>query len=104
MTNILDYNILVLYKTKTLKDKDVDDNILTYDEKPLYSIYPNMPLFKYGFYYYIHQTKNKTEIFEQPEIKSRDLHKIINQFEDYIPHDNLIKEYKTNAHYIRLAV
>ena len=96
MTNILDYNILVLYKTKTLKDKDVDDNILTYDEKPLYSIYPNMPLFKYGFYYYIHQTKNKTEIFEQPEIKSRDLHKIINQFEDYIPQDNLIKEYKTN--------
>ena len=44
---VLDSNILTLYQTTILED----ENIMDYEENPSFSIYPNMPLFKYGFYW-----------------------------------------------------
>jgi 23S rRNA U2552 (ribose-2'-O)-methylase RlmE/FtsJ len=82
---------LILYQTPNYKSK-----IMDYPIKPSYSNYPNMPLFKYGFYYYIHQTKNKMELFEKPEFKTKDLHKIVNQFEDNVPQEEFIKQFKSD--------
>ena len=48
-------NILVIYELP----KNQKDNILSEDTEASFSIFPNMPLLKYGFYYFIHQTKNK---------------------------------------------
>jgi hypothetical protein len=93
MTDILDYNILTIYQTKKNIKKD---NILECDTKPLFSSYTNMPLFKYGFYYFIHQTKDKTEIFEKEEFKSQGLYKIVNQFEDTVSREDYVKQFKTD--------
>jgi 23S rRNA U2552 (ribose-2'-O)-methylase RlmE/FtsJ len=87
---IINENILSLYY---LSKNNTNNNILNYDESPSFSKFPNMPLFKYGFYYYIHQTKNKMEIFEKTN-KSKDVHKIVNQFEDYVLQDDPIKQTK----------
>ena len=86
---IINENILSLYH---LSKNDIK-NILDYDINPSYSKFPNMPLFKYGFYYYIHQTKNKMEIFENV---SKDIHKIVNPFEDYVPQDDPIRQTKND--------
>lgn len=85
-------NLLILYQTP----KNDVDNIMDYNVEPSFSLFPNMPLFKYGFYHYIHQTKNKMEIFEKPEFKTKDLHKIINAFEDTIPQEDYIKQFKND--------
>jgi 23S rRNA U2552 (ribose-2'-O)-methylase RlmE/FtsJ len=82
----------VLYQTS----KNDKNNIMNYDTDPSASLFPNMPLFKYGFYHYIHQTKNKMEMFEKQEFKSKDLHKIVNAFEDTVPQENYIKQFKTD--------
>lgn len=71
-------------------------NILDSNVDPSFSAFPNMPLFKYGFYYYIHQTKNKMEMFNKPEFKSKDLHKIVNPFEDTVPQEEFIKQFKND--------
>ena len=55
-----------------------------------------MPLMKYGFYYFIHQTKDKMEMFEKPELKNKDLHKIVNAFEDIVPQEEFIKQTKND--------
>lgn len=83
-------NILNIYQLP-INEKD---NILEYESEPSFSIYPNMPLFKYGFYHYIHQTKDKMELFEKSSIK--DVHKIINAFEDTVPQEEAIKQYKND--------
>ena len=85
-------NLLILYQTP----ENESDNILESDVKPSFSLFPNMPLFKYGFYYYIHQTKNKMEMFEKPEFKTKDLHKIINKYEDTVPQEEFIKQFKND--------
>lgn len=72
------------------------ENILNGDIKPSFSRFPNIPLFKYGFHYYIHQTKDKMATFEQPEFKNKDIHKITNPFEDTIPQDDFIKQFKSD--------
>jgi 23S rRNA U2552 (ribose-2'-O)-methylase RlmE/FtsJ len=94
MTDVLDYNILSIYKIKNISNSK--KNILEYDTKPLFSSYSNMPLFKYGFYYFIHQTKDKTEIFEKEEFKSQGLYKIVNQFEDTVSREDYVKQFKTD--------
>jgi len=86
-------NILVLYQLP----KNNKNNILELNISPSFSDYPNMPLFKYGFYYYIHQTKNKMEIFEKPEFKTKDLHKIVNSFEDIVPQEEFVKQFKSDV-------
>lgn len=83
-------NILVLYELP----KNQKDNILQYEIEPSFSKYPNMPLMKYGFYYFIHQTKNKMELFEKPEHRNKELHKIVNAFEDIVPQEDFIKQTK----------
>ena len=85
-------NLLILYQTPKIES----DNILESEVKPSFSLFPNMPLFKYGFYYYIHQTKNKMEMFEKPEFKTKDLHKIINAYEDTVPQEEFIKQFKND--------
>ena len=85
-------NILVVYQLPRLKE---NDNILDENTKPSFSVFPNMPNFKYGFYFYIFQTKNKMEIFESDK-KVRDFHKIVNAFEDTVPNDEPIKQYKSD--------
>jgi len=85
-------NILVLYQLPQLKK---NDNILDEISKPSFSVFPNMPNFKYGFYFYIFQTKNKMEIFESDK-KVKDFHKIVNAFEDTVPNDEPIKQYKND--------
>lgn len=89
-----DENNLVLYKVDQ-HDKNAD-NILEYEVESSFSIYPNIPLLKYGFYYYIHQTKDKMSLFEKPEYKSKELHKIVNPFEDNVPQENFIKQFKND--------
>ena len=89
----MDKNILILYQLP----KNNDNNILTYKANPAFSIFPNMPLFKYGFYYYIHQTKDKMEIFEKDDKnKSREVHKIINPYEDMVPQEEATRQYKND--------
>jgi len=88
----MDKNILILYQLP----KNNDNNILKFDVNPSFSIFPNMPLFKYGFYYYIHQTKNKMEVFESDKNKSREVHKIINPYEDIVPQEDPIKQFKND--------
>lgn len=85
-------NLLVLYQTPS----NNSDNIMDYDVVPSFSQYPSMPLFKYGFYHYIHQTKDKMEMFEKPEFKSKDLHKIINSFEDTVPQEDFVRQFKND--------
>jgi 23S rRNA U2552 (ribose-2'-O)-methylase RlmE/FtsJ len=88
----MDKKILTLYK---LPDNE-KINIMDFKVKPTFSAFPNMPLFKYGFYYYIHQTKDKMEKFDTPEFKSKELHKIINPFEDTVPQDAVSKQTKND--------
>jgi 23S rRNA U2552 (ribose-2'-O)-methylase RlmE/FtsJ len=85
-------NMLVVYQLP----KNDKTNILDYNLDTSFSKFPNMPLFKYGFYYYIHQTKNKMEIFEKPDFKTKELHKIINAFEDIVPQEEFIKQFKNS--------
>jgi 23S rRNA U2552 (ribose-2'-O)-methylase RlmE/FtsJ len=85
--------ILTLYQTPVTNN---DDNIMDYDVEPSFSQFPSMPLFKYGFYHYIHQTKDKMELFEKPEFKTKDLHKIINAFEDIVPQEDFIRQFKND--------
>jgi len=61
-------------------------NILSYDINPQFSLSQNNPCLKYGFHYYIHQTKKKMEIFDKQDNK-KEFHKIVNSFEDTIPED-----------------
>ncbi len=82
-------NILCIYQLP----KNSKKNILDYAVQPSFSEFPNMPLFKYGFYYYIHQTKNKMEIFEK-DSKIKDVHKIVNAFEDTVPQDDPTRQFK----------
>ena len=91
-TNEKKSNLLVLYQTPS----NDSDNIIDYDVIPSFSQYPSMPLFKYGFYHYIHQTKDKMAMFEKPEFKSKDLHKIINAFEDTVPQEDFVRQFKNN--------
>jgi len=89
----MDKNILILYQLP----KNNDNNILNYSPSPSFSLFPNMPLFKYGFYYYIHQTKDKMEIFNTDhKNKSREVHKIINPYEDTVPQEDLVKQFKND--------
>lgn len=85
-------NLLILYQTPS----NSSDNIMEYDVVPSFAQYPSMPLFKYGFYHYIHQTKDKMEMFEKPEFKSKDLHKIINAFEDTVPQEDFVRQFKND--------
>jgi 23S rRNA U2552 (ribose-2'-O)-methylase RlmE/FtsJ len=71
-------------------------NILDLNEDPSFSRFMNEPLFKYGFYYYIHQTKNKMELFEKPQFKNKDLQKIVNAYEDVVPQEEFNKQFKTD--------
>lgn len=89
--SLIDESILTLYH---LPKNDIN-NILDNDSEPSFSVFPNMPLFKYGFYYYIHQTKNKMAIFEEID-KARDVHKIVNAFEDTVPQDDPMKQTKND--------
>ena len=57
-------NILVIYELP----KNQNKNILQEDQEPSFSIFPNMPLMKYGFYYFIHQTKDKMEMFDKKSV------------------------------------
>ncbi len=93
MSKTFDENNFVLYNISDRVDKD---NILEYDVESSFSIYPNIPLFKYGFYYYIHQTKDKMALFEKPEYKTKELHKIVNPFEDVVPQEEFIKQFKND--------
>jgi 23S rRNA U2552 (ribose-2'-O)-methylase RlmE/FtsJ len=90
----MDKNILILYQLP----KNNENNILEYDQSPLFSIFPNMPLFKYGFHHYIHQTKDKMEIFEvkDEKTKSREVHKIINPYEDTVPQEDITRQFKND--------
>ena len=88
----MDKNILSLYQLP----KNNDNNIFDYDVKPSFSIFPPMPLFKYGFYYFIHQTKDKMEIFESEKNKIREVHKIINPYEDTVPQEDPVKQFKND--------
>ena len=74
-------NILLVYELPSYNNKN---HILSYDYKPLFTSSINKPSLKYGFHYYIHQTKKKMEIFDHDK---RDYHKIVNSFEDTIPDD-----------------
>jgi 23S rRNA U2552 (ribose-2'-O)-methylase RlmE/FtsJ len=97
-------NILVIYqlpkydKSSQPRDRESnsEDNILDYDTNASFSVFPNMPLMKYGFYYYIHQTKNKMELFTKPEFKNKELHKIVNAFEDIVPQEDFVKQTKND--------
>jgi 23S rRNA U2552 (ribose-2'-O)-methylase RlmE/FtsJ len=84
--------ILILYELPSNAESDIFES----ESKPLFSAFPNMPTFKYGFYYYIHQTKDKMEMFEKPEFKTKDLQKIVNPFEDVVPQEDFIKQFKTD--------
>ena len=57
----------------------------------------NHPLWKIG---HSQETKNKMSIFEQVD-KARDVHKIINAFEDTVPQDDAIRQTKNDK--IRLS-
>ena len=85
-------NILVIYELP----KNQKENILSKETEPSFSVFPNMPLMKYGFYYFIHQTKNKMEMFEKPEQKNKELHKIVNAFEDIVPQEDFVKQTKND--------
>jgi 23S rRNA U2552 (ribose-2'-O)-methylase RlmE/FtsJ len=85
-------NILVIYELP----ENQKDNIFEYKIDASFSVFPNMPLLKYGFYYFIHQTKNKMEMFEKPELKNKELHKIINAFEDFVPQEDFVKQTKND--------
>ena len=89
-------NILNIYQMP--KNKNDKENIMEYDIKPSFSKYRNMPLFKYGFYYYIHQTKNKMEMFDKPEFKQRDIYKIVNPYEDTVPQEDYVKQFKDDKY------
>jgi hypothetical protein len=92
-------NILVIYelpKSSNELAKTSKDNILVEDTEASFSVFPNMPLLKYGFYYFIHQTKNKMEMFEKPEQKNKELHKIVNAFEDIVPQEDFVKQTKND--------
>lgn len=65
--------------------KNETKNILSYNINPIFSYSVNNPCLKYGFNFYLHQSKNKMEIFEK-EYK-KEFHKIVNSFEDTIPED-----------------
>ena len=86
-------NILVIYELP----KKQKDNILDNKTEASFAIFPSMPLMKFGFYDYIHQTKNKMEMFETPELKNKDLHKIVNAFEDIVPQEDFIKQTKKDS-------
>jgi len=92
MTETKNNNLLTLYQTPL----NNSDNIMKYDINPSFSRYPCIPLFKYGFYYYIHQTKDKMELFDKPEFKTKDLHKIINPFEIFVPQEDFIRQFKND--------
>jgi hypothetical protein len=87
---------LTLYKIPPLIYSKQKKSILDYDTNTTFSIFPNIPLLKYGFYYFIHQTKDKMEIFEKPEYKTKDLHKIVNPFEDYVPQEEFSRQFKND--------
>jgi 23S rRNA U2552 (ribose-2'-O)-methylase RlmE/FtsJ len=86
-------NQLIVYQLP----KNNKKSILEYKSDPSFSDFPNMPNFKYGFYHYIHQTKDKMELFEsKDERKAKDIHKIINAFEDTVPQDDPTRQFKND--------
>lgn len=93
MTEI-NYKNMIVYLLNGITD---EKNILEYDIKPSFSIYHNMPLLKYGFQFYIHQTKSKMSILDSAELKTTDFYKIVMPFEDYIPKENYKKETKNQT-------
>ena len=79
-----------------------DKAILSYESNAKFSIYPNDSLFKYGFYYYINQTKNKMSILETPEFKDKNLHYVVNEFEpriqEYVYNKNIDQNNKIDIY------
>ena len=64
-----------------------NNDILDHNNNVEKSIYQSQPLFKYGFHWYIHQTKNKMEIFNN-DLKHRRNKHSTNLFEHLVPDYN----------------
>jgi hypothetical protein len=60
-------------------------------------------IFKYGFHYYINQTKNKLDILNKPDLKGKSFYNIIELFDDNTPNyeNNIIN---TNKKYLGFSV
>ena len=67
---------------KLNKDETLDKLIKNNDCEPIYSIYIKQPLFNYGFYHYIHQSKDKMIIFNTDKFKGKEL--IVNSYEHQV--------------------
>lgn len=83
MDNIENY--FYIYQLPIIDSK----NIFEYNINPIFSLYNNNPLLKYGFNYYIHQNKNKMEIFIN-NIQLKKKCEIINPYEDEINENNSV--------------
>ena len=92
--SIQDNTNLVLYQLPST----TNTSLLDEQPEPIFSVFSEMPQFKYGFYYYIHQTKEKMATFETPEFKNKDYQKIINPFEDVVPQEDFIKQFKNDQY------
>lgn len=95
MKNIAYYYRMDELQKFTIFPLPINDNIniLAEDPSPSFSKYTDMPLLKYGFYYYIHQTKDK---LGKPEIKDSKIIRIINAFDDEVPKEDFIKQFKND--------
>lgn len=63
----------------------VSGDIFVTSNEVIESRYQAQPLFKLGFNYYIHQTKDKMAELDDPKYKGKKFHRVINDFEHMIP-------------------
>ena len=59
-------------------------NIYSSNFKISKSNYILEPLISLGFYYYLHQSKNKMELLNEPQNKNKNFYLVVNKFEHKI--------------------
>ncbi len=74
-----------MFKPQIYQLPKLKDDIMESDASLTKSRYQALPLFKYGFTYFMHQSKDKMEILNDPMYKPKRFPTIINAFEDKIP-------------------
>ena len=76
------------FKLDYYKLPKLSSNIFNYSFNLKDSTIQNEPLFSLGFYYYLHQTKDKMEILNDDKYKNKDFYLVVNNFEhkvnDYV--------------------
>lgn len=73
-----------MYNPLIYKLPNVQDNIFETAIEPQFAKAINYPLFEYGFNHFIHQTKDKMELVNDPQLKNKHFYYVVNPFEHIV--------------------